>query len=150
MCVYQLLTYQKNTIMKLQLSKNFNLDEFTRTSTNLTNVPSSQSIVNLILLCINVLQPLRNYLNDVVIITSGFQSVEVNKLVGGVSNSQHRVGQAADFKCDKMTKAYMYIKNFLVYDQLIVYIDVAGKIIFIHVSYNPFQPNRMQFFRKYI
>lgn len=136
--------------MKLQLSKNFNLDEFTRTSTNLTNIPGNQSIVNLTHLCINVLQPLRDYLNKIVTVKSGYRSPEVNVEVGGVSDSQHRVGQAADINCKDMVDAYSYIKNFLVYDQLIIYLDNAGKIVFIHVSYNPFQPNRMQFFKKYI
>lgn len=136
--------------MKLQLSKNFNLDEFTRTSTNLINVPSNQSIVNLTHLCINVLQPLRDYLNKIVKVKSGYRSQEVNIKVLGISNSQHRVGQAADIHCENMTKAYLYIKNYLVYDQLIIYLDNAGKIVFIHVSYNPFQPNRNQFFTKNI
>lgn len=136
--------------MKLQLSKNFNLDEFTRTSTNLTNVPSIQSVINLSHLCINVLQPLRDYLNKVVTVKSGYRSLEVNVEVGGVSNSQHRVGQAADIECENMVNACLYINKSLVYDQLITYFDNSGKIIFIHVSYNPFQPNRMQFFKKYI
>lgn len=136
--------------MKLQLSKNFNLDEFTRISTNLKNVPSNQSIINLTHLCLKVLQPLRDYLNDVVNVSSGFRSEAVNSAVGGVSNSQHRVGQAADIVCDSMSLAYLFIKNELEYDQLIVYLNNSDKIIFIHVSYNPFGVNRNQFIKKYI
>lgn len=136
--------------MKLQLSKNFNLDEFTRTSTNLKNVPSNQSIINLTHLCLKVLQPLRDYLNDVVYVSSGFRSVAVNSAVGGVSDSQHRVGQAADIVCDSMRRAYLFIKHELKYDQLIVYLNNSGKIVFIHVSYNPFGVNRKNFIIKRI
>lgn len=136
--------------MKLQLSKNFNLDEFTRTSTNLKNVPSNQSIVNLTHLCIKVLQPLRDYLIDVVNVSSGFRSEAVNLKVRGALNSQHRVGQAADIVCGNMVVAYLFIKNSLEYDQLIVYLNNGGEVVFIHVSYNPFGTNRNQFFTKYI
>lgn len=44
------------------------------------------------------LQVLRNHLNLPVIITSGYRSPAYNKRVGGVANSQHLLGTAADIQ----------------------------------------------------
>ena len=53
-------------------------------------------IENLKALCMEVLQPLRDYLEKPVVISSGYRCSEVNKAVGGVSGSQHLKGEAAD------------------------------------------------------
>ena len=42
------------------------------------------------------LQVLRNYLGRSIHISSGYRSPEHNKLIGGVKNSQHVLGKAAD------------------------------------------------------
>jgi hypothetical protein len=89
-----------------------------------------------------VLRPLRVRLDKPVIVNSGYRCPEVNRLVGGVSNSQHVLGQAADIKVEKVTARTLfdYIKNSdIVYDQLIL------ENGWVHVSYNP-KHNRMQAF----
>jgi uncharacterized protein YcbK (DUF882 family) len=44
------------------------------------------------------LQILRNNINKPITINSGYRSPEHNKAIGGVSNSQHILGKAADIK----------------------------------------------------
>ena len=132
----------------MQLSKNFNLSEFTKSDTaqrlKLNNTPNPSQAENLRRLCIHVLQPLREHFNKPVKITSGFRSPAVNRAVGGATNSQHSKGEAADFVIDGVpnTRAIDYIRNNLNFDQLILY-----KNGWIHVSYCQGN-NRKQFFQK--
>ena len=95
-----------------QLTPHFKLSEFTKSSTatarKIDNTPSQEVISNLKALCQNVLEPLRAYVNESspskgdkrgsvpIIIGSGYRSPALNKAVGGVANSQHMTGEAAD------------------------------------------------------
>lgn len=124
--------------------KHFNVSEFFCSSTaaenGIKNEPSSDEkatiVRNINLLVDNVLDPVRDMVDTPIIITSGYRCPKVNRLVGGVDNSQHMSGCAADFYVMGFTPAmmyevFLYIFNTLVYDQLIYY---RGKNI-IHVSY---------------
>ena len=124
--------------------KHFSLSEFFRsfvaTSNGIKNEPSlnkkAKVVHNINLLVNNVLDPVREKVRTQVIITSGYRCSQVNKLVGGVNNSQHKSGCAADFYVkgftyEKMYDLYLYIFNTLEFDQLIYY---RSKNI-IHVSY---------------
>ena len=124
--------------------KNFNLSEFFRSSTaaenGIKNEPSIDAratiVRNINLLVDNVLDPVRDMVNAPIVITSGYRSPQVNRLVGGVDNSQHMSGCAADFHVmgftpSMMYEVFLYIFNTLEYDQLIYY---RSKNI-IHVSY---------------
>lgn len=124
--------------------KHFNLSEFFRSSTaaknGIKNEPNSDEkaaiVRNINLLVDNVLDPVRDMVNAPIIITSGYRCPQVNRLVGGVDNSQHMSGCAADFYVQGFTPSMMYevfsyILNTLEYDQLIYY---RSKNI-IHVSY---------------
>ena len=124
--------------------KHFNLSEFFRSSTaaknGIKNKPSIDEratiVRNINLLVDNVLDPVRDMVNAPIIITSGYRCPQVNRLVGGVDNSQHMSGCAADFHVMGFTPAmmyevFLYIFNTLEYDQLIYY---QRKNI-IHVSY---------------
>lgn len=87
---------------RIQLSKNFYLDEFTRSQTaarfGIDNSvqPGSLEYNRLYYLCINILQPIRDALGPVTIL-SGFRCLLLNKKIGGSQNSQHTFGLAADF-----------------------------------------------------
>ena len=89
-----------NKLDDLRLTEHFKLSEFTRSATasarKIDNTPSEEVISNLQALCQNVLEPLREYFNCPIIIGSGFRSPALNKAVGGVKNSQHQYGEAAD------------------------------------------------------
>ena len=124
--------------------KHFNLSEFFRSSTaaknGIENEPSIDEMATIVrninLLVDNVLDPVRDVVNAPIIITSGYRCPQVNRLVGGVDNSQHMSGCAADFHVkgynhSMMYEVFLYIFNTLEFDQLIFY---RSKNI-IHVSY---------------
>ena len=84
------------------LSKNFTLQEFTKSVTairnDIDNSPNAEHIRNIQLLVKFVLQPLREGLNKPIRITSGYRSESLNKLIKGSKRSQHCKGQAADLQ----------------------------------------------------
>ncbi len=85
----------------MQLSPNFALVEFTRSSvaTNrgLSNEPSAIHITNLRRLA-NALETVRMLVGRAIIITSGYRSPAVNAAVGGVPGSAHGSGHACDIR----------------------------------------------------
>lgn len=124
--------------------KHFNLSEFFRSSAavkyGIKNEPSPDERAtierNINSLVDNVLDPIRDKFCTPVIITSGYRCPQVNRLVGGVDNSQHMSGCAADFHVmgftpSMMHQVFLYIFNTLEFDQLIYY----RRKNFIHVSY---------------
>lgn len=126
---------------------NFTISELCKSDTaeqnGLKNTPDINSLDNLLELIFYVLQPIREVLKKPMIITSGFRSVEVNKLVGGVGNSQHLYGQAADFVVNDMSPAQVveFIKKSgIEYDQCI------DEGFWTHISYNKGH-NRKQSFK---
>jgi uncharacterized protein YcbK (DUF882 family) len=76
--------------------KFFTIEELTKSDVakknNIANIPSIQERNNLIALVDNILDPLREAYGKPIVITSGFRSDKVNKLSGGSSTSQHRLG----------------------------------------------------------
>lgn len=124
--------------------KNFKLSEFfdsiAADRNGIKNEPSIDERAtierNINLLVDNVLDPIRDRICTPIIITSGYRCPKVNKLVGGVNNSQHMSGCAADFHVRGFNPLMMYevfsdIYNTIEFDQLIFY---RSKNI-IHVSY---------------
>ena len=100
-----------------RLSEHFILPEFTKSKTaiesGIDNTPSENVIYNLQALCINVLEPIRQYFNCPVIITSGFRNKKLNELIGGSKYSQHLKGEASDFivKGVKTSDVFAFITN---------------------------------------
>ena len=86
----------------MQLTKNFNLREFTKSNTaarlGIKNDPTAEHIHNLAALCENVLQPLREALGQPIRITSGYRSEALNEAIGGSKTSDHSFGRAADLE----------------------------------------------------
>lgn len=91
------------------MSLNFKISELIHSDTavahNINNMPDINSLDCILDLIAYVLQPVREKLKKPMIITSGFRCPEVNKLVGGATNSQHLKGQAADFIVNGMSPA---------------------------------------------
>ena len=113
---------------------------------NISNIPDKNSLDNLLELIVNCLQPIRNHIGKPMIISSGFRSIRLNShpLINGKPNSQHTIGQAADFTIKGMTpKQIIDVINAsgIEYDQLI-----NEKNIWVHISYNK-NKNRKQCFK---
>ena len=92
----------------IRLSEHFLLSEFTRSSTaerlGICNeldpfYPTHKDIIaNLKRICEEILEPLRAFAGQPIIIGSGFRCPALNKAVGGVKNSQHMTGEACDIR----------------------------------------------------
>lgn len=133
----------------MKLAKNFSLKEMTASQTaermNITNEPGQEELVNLVYLCANVLQPVREHYEKVVTVSSGFRCKELNTAIGSNSEtSQHVTGQASDFELygiDNLLVA-KFIQSELEFDNLILEFYSPPNGGWIHCSYNAFGENR--------
>ena len=94
---------------KLMLSEHFSLDELIYSSTaktmGITNRPGSSELANLRFLCREVLEPARRVLGEPIHVTSGYRCLALNRAVGGVAQSYHVQGLAADLHIESATHA---------------------------------------------
>ena len=127
----------------MKITNNFTFTELTRTSTGITNNPNKKQVAALIKLCAKVLQPARDLYGKAIYVTSGYRSLAINKAVGGVTNSQHLLGEAADITAlskEENKKLFELIRDNLSFDQLINERDFS----WVHVSYKSEEDNRKQ------
>ena len=120
----------------MKLSKNFSLAELTATShRKLQDTPTLDVIQNLQKLCVLVLQPLRDTVGAPVYINSGYRSKRLNARVGGVPNSRHLLGKAADIHCDNLAYAKV-IFDILQQNPNVdkVLIEKKGRYVWVHVQ----------------
>ena len=138
----------------MKLSENFTLDELTKSQEairlGIPNEPSDEHVTNLILLCKNILQPLRNHFKMPVSISSGYRSAALCEAIGSSSKSQHTKGQAADFEIFGVANkdlAEFIVKN-LKYDQCILefWNENEPNSGWVHCSFNS-SGNRGQFLK---
>ena len=135
--------------MPTRISKNFTLDELIASATakqmHIINAPGVDEVCNLCALVHNVLQPLRDAMGESIKIGSGYRCPQLNKAVGGVSNSQHINGEAADLCIDgdklKGKRWFNWIKTHSDFDQLIMEHNSKGTY-WVHVSYRADGKNR--------
>ena len=84
----------------MKLTEHFTLAEFERSATaarlHIDNWVPAELVPNTRNLCEQVLEPLREHFGEAVYVTSGYRCPQLNKAVGGVANSQHMRGEAAD------------------------------------------------------
>ena len=129
----------------MNLSKHVTLAEFenspTATTHGINNKMNESQIASAKLLCENVFEPLRLYLNIPIRISSGFRSVQLNKMIKGSLTSQHTKGEAMDIKID--AKGFYFIKDKLEFDQLIWEFGNDEQPSWVHVSYKK-SKNRKQ------
>lgn len=129
--------------------KYFTLNELTKSATakrlKIDNTPNDEVKHNLTALVANILDPLRKAYGNPIIVSSGYRCPQLNKAVGGVKNSQHTLGMAADIHTVSDTvednkKLYQLIRELdLPVDQCINEYNYN----WIHVSYS--QKNRRQY-----
>ena len=126
------------TMENTRLSKHFSLEEFINVGKYAENKPAMQHVANMTYGCLMLLEPARQLVGPISI-NSGYRNPRVNSLVGGVRNSQHLTGQAADIR-PKDPKQFQRLVAFLkaceYTDQLLT---ASG---WLHISWNPFSPPR--------
>ena len=128
-------------IFNMKLSENFTLEELIHSNTaermGIDNVPKDEKVVeNLRSLCLEVLQPLRDYVGAPVHINSGYRCPELNMAVGGVKNSQHCRGEAADIRIvsPKQGREWAaWIEDNCRFDQMLLERNKNGAV-WLHVS----------------
>ena len=124
------------------LSKNFSLLELTKSQTaerrGIENKPTAEHIENMVALCENILQPVRDQYGSF-IVSSGYRCPELCIAIGSSKDSQHAKGQAADFEVAGVSnyKLASWIEENLEFDQLILECFTGGNTGWIHCSYVP-------------
>ena len=136
--------------MDEMLSEHFSLEEMTRSGEALrrkiSNVPTAEQTESLRQLCLNVLEPVRRRFGATRI-TSGYRCPELNEAVGGVADSQHIRGEAADIHLSNMEvgrKMFDFIRLHTDFDQLLFERRMKGGCRWLHVSYTTRRKNRRE------
>jgi zinc D-Ala-D-Ala carboxypeptidase len=113
-----------------------------------SNEPTPTHMNNIIELCKNVFEPLREHVGKPIKINSVYRSEAVNKAIKGAISSQHCKGEAMDiddnFGGMSNNEMGLWIKDNLIFDQLIFEKPINGKSSWIHVSYKSNGMNRKQ------
>jgi hypothetical protein len=157
----------------MKLSRNFTLPELVKSPSAVRwgfdeqFNPPQDIINNLTLLCVRVLQPIRDYLKESITVTSGYRCPRLNAKIGGaytvingkpVQTSQHCYGQAADINFVRDSKEFngsilVAIKELssdpsFEFDQCILEFGTDENPSWIHISYCEGK-NRNQVLRAY-
>jgi zinc D-Ala-D-Ala carboxypeptidase len=119
-----------------KLTEHFSLEEmiFSETAARhgIDNRPDAVSRKNLMELCENMLEPIRELVGGPINVTSGYRCAVLNSVIGDASNSQHMMGEAADINCPLLNPRTLFQRlrqSELAFDQLI---DEFGS--WVHVS----------------
>jgi hypothetical protein len=101
------------------------------------NTPDNIAIIAMQLLCKKIYDPICFEFNQVVNFKSFFRSVKLNKAIGGSATSQHCTGNAIDLDDNEIEniKLFNFIKDNLVFDQLIWEYGTSSYPDWVHVSY---------------
>ena len=120
--------------------KYFKLSEFINSATakrlGIDNMPSFEVVDNLNRLA-DYLDGIRTKLGRPILVSSGYRCPMLNKAVGGVVNSQHQKGLAADLVCDDMPKLESILRETGGFDQLIKEHQKGCNSYWYHVSVCP-------------
>jgi hypothetical protein len=130
----------------MQISKHLSLSEVTRSETakrkGISNTPSSEHLENFKVLAENVFEKARTHFGVPIHISSGYRSKELNDAIGGSQTSQHSKGEAIDIDMDGSSSGvsnldiFKFIKDNLIFDQLIAEFPKKGNPDWVHVSYS--------------
>ena len=138
----------------MQLSKNLTLAEVTRSETakrkGISNMPTPEHIENFKKLAENIFQPIREHFGVPIHISSGYRSKALNATIGGSLSSQHCQGEAIDIDMDGSSNGitnkmvFDFIKDNLVFDQMIWEFGTDKNPDWVHVSYESTGKQRKQ------
>ena len=142
----------------MKLSEHLDLSEVTRSESakrnGISNMPTAEHIANFKLLAEKIFEPIRNHFRVPIMISSGYRSKELNASLKGASlTSQHCSGEAIDIDMDGSPHGvtnrmvFDYIKDNLIFDQLIYEFGDANNPDWVHVSYESTGNQRKQVLR---
>jgi len=125
----------------MDIGRHFTLQELTHSNTataeGIPNHPGPAEVAALRALCARVLDPLREALGKPITINCAYRGPVLNRRVGGVPNSQHLTGQAADLQSPQATVLELFkltISLGLPYDQ-VIYEARSATSKWLHVSH---------------
>ena len=117
--------------------KYFSLSEFLNSATakrlGIDNTPTFEVVDNLNKLA-DYLDVIREKVGKPILISSGFRCPMLNKAVGGVANSQHQKGLAADLICADMESLEKVLRETGGFDQLIKEHRKGSSSFWFHIS----------------
>lgn len=141
----------------MKLSTHLDLSEVIRSESakrnGISNMPIALHIENFKLLAEKLFEPVRVHFDCPIHISSGYRSAELNRCVGGSSTSQHCTGEAIDIDMDGSASGvtnkmvFDYIKDNLVFDQMIWEFGTKENPDWVHVSYESTGKQRKQILR---
>jgi len=139
------------------ISKHITYAEATRSEAaaarGIANTPNDVHLTAMRYVAERVFEPMRAHFGEAIRINSFFRSQQVNALIGGAVTSQHMKGEAIDigrYANSKYTLAdlFWYIREHLVFDQLIWEHGTDSEPGWVHVSLKP-SGNRREVLQAY-
>lgn len=118
----------------------------TATKYKIDNTSNGETRTNLIKLIELLLDPIRTKWGKPIKVNSGYRCSRLNRMVGGVSTSQHVLGEAADItvgSSEENRKLFeMILSMNILFDQLIL--EDGGKWIHISLKWRAVSKNRRE------
>ena len=142
----------------MKLSDNLSLKEVIKSDTaiknGIDNNPTEEHLKALKTIANEVFQPIRDYFDVPIYVSSGYRSKALNSVIKGSATSQHCKGEAIDLDADVFggvtnKEIYNYIKDNLDFDQLIWEFGTDEEPNWVHVSYTSKMPNRKMLLKAY-
>lgn len=130
----------------MKLSAHLSVREVVKSNTamryGIDNTPTSEHLDNLELIAKQVFEPIRNYFDMMIGISSGYRSKALNKAVKGSRTSHHCKGMALDIDGDiygevKNADIFNFVIEHLEFTQLIWEYGTDKEPAWVHVSYDP-------------
>jgi hypothetical protein len=130
-----------------KISKHISYAEGVKSKTasrlGIDNTPDEDQLEAMGVVARKVFEPVRVEYNTPIAVTSFFRSKSLNEAIGGSNTSQHCTGEAIDIDAHiyggvTNKEIFDYIKDNLVYDQLIWEFGTDDEPDWIHVSYSKF------------
>lgn len=128
----------------MKLTKHLSLSEVTKSGTakrlGIDNTPTPEHMHNILLIAEKVFEPVREHFGKPLYVSSGYRSETLNKAIKGSSRSQHCKGEALDLDAQVYggftnKELFDYIKDNLVFDQMIWEFGTDEEPDWVHVSY---------------
>jgi len=136
----------------MEISKHLELAELIRSESakraGISNMPTPEHIANLKKLANNVFEKIREHFDRPIFISSGYRSIDLNKIIKGAQSSQHSTGEAIDIDMDGTDvtnkEIFEFIKFNVSFDQLIWEFGSDKNPDWVHVSYESSGKQRKQ------